>query len=319
MDLWCWLRKYWKSWRVQAAAVGVGLPTILHLFKRILGSEEFLAFLRSEFFSLSLLVLQLTVCLILLLAIQDPRTSFSKARRASKAAEQFKTAWMVLWSSWVLIYLAFSILALLNIYLAFDESQLYPYGLAGLNLFNNIQTVALFMCYLVLARPTAVTVAKEPPGLPWLKGLIIAIIFFATEIICVLILSASDVKVDQVRDLFGLLSGLAAGLIMAMLVGRLDSKYLGIPTSIIVLLYFYVVLQVTWPTFFDGDEARYRDLILSLALAFKSIFFIVVHWLFERGILLYYLHRIADLHGEVQEDREEFLKTIGVVEAPVES
>jgi hypothetical protein len=94
---------------------------------------------------------------------------------------------------------------------------------------------------------------------------------------------------------------LAAGIATALLIGRLDSKFIGLPAWVMTSLYGYAVVQAGWPAFPKNDAAR--AVLLNLAFPLKCLFFLVMSWLYQSGVFAFYIDRIGLLYDEVAGER----------------
>jgi len=236
--------------------------------------------------------------------------------RASAAAEQFNDWWRVLWLAWFAEYI---LLTCWEIYgrLVHVGGVLAVGGWLGiavhttLNISNNLPTLALLMCYYVLTtrtvRVTRAGVVKLP--LPWHIGAIVVLLLAALEVVTRTnllmqprVLSALPA---QTAEAYRWVSGIAAGLATALLVGRLDSHFIRLSPLVIPLLYSYAVVQTAWAAFPTSPDAMI--VILNMAFVFKLLLFFVMYWLSRSGVLLYYLDRLANVYEYTPVERQRFV------------
>lgn len=235
----------------------------------------------------------------------DPALYQSASHRlkvASKATGDFRRYWGAVWLCWLLLYF---ILTLTTAWGIFPDNLEAPGGWARaafvlLNFIQNSATVLLFLCYEVMARPTIEDDLSRKQVLPTEA-------WFA--LVAVVVLTEAAVVVGglpwSVQQWFGWLSGFGQGTALALLVGRLDSKYVNPSAITIGLLYLYAVIQGAWPVFQHHDELM---LILTfVALVLKCLLFLFLAWIFESNTMLFYLTRMRKLDRDVRSDRGEFL------------
>jgi hypothetical protein len=84
------------------------------------------------------------------------------------------------------------------------------------------------------------------------------------------------------------LSGLYTGLALACLVGRLGSHHIKLPSSLLIILYFYAMLQLYYP-FFDILLRPVQWLLFIAALVLKILLSIAGFQMLDSGGLKSYL------------------------------
>lgn len=237
-----------------------------------------------------------------------PRTledGASPLRQAAAAAVDFRRFWGAVWTFWLFLYLALGAASLLGLLPIVDDTP----GLAvrwlsvALNLIQNGATVMLLLGYEVLARPTVEADLSRKQVLPMEAWLAFALLLPLLE--------AGVLGWGlawQLQQYFGWVSGFAQGTALALVVGRLDSKYLEPPALVIAALYAYAAIQGAWPAFQAHHELM---LVLTFfALVLKCLLFLFVAWLFESHVLLFYLERVRQLDQNVRREREEYLRRV---------
>jgi hypothetical protein len=80
------------------------------------------------------------------------------------------------------------------------------------------------------------------------------------------------------------------GIALAMIAGRLGSRFVGLPQAMLGVLYFYAILQGTATQFFPpgaaGSVSEIKYIATTLALPLKSLLWGVLVWYFTTGLLL---------------------------------
>jgi hypothetical protein len=250
-------------------------------------------------------------CLVLLaLLTQLPRVADPVAeedprlRMAWAAAGDLRRYWGGAWSFWVLLYLGLTATAALDLPSAGGSpAAVARWASVGLNLLQNATTVMLLLAYEVVARPTVREDLSRRQLLPVEAWLVFALLVSVVEGTSVL------VGIPWVaQQWLGWASGFAQGTALALLVGRLDSKYIGPPAPLVALLYFYAAIQGAWPALQQHPQLM---LVLTfLALVLKCLLFLFVAWLFESRTLVFYLARVRALDTDVARERAEFLRRL---------
>lgn len=245
---------------------------------------------------------------LLALLTRLPRAADARAedepalRLARVAAGDLRRYWGGAWSFWVLLYLALTATALFGLTAA-GPTSVARWTSVGLNLLQNATTVLLLLAYEVVARPTVREDLTRRQLLPLEAWLVFALLLSLIE--ATLVLLAVPWSVQQ---WMGWASGFAQGTALALLVGRLDSKYIEPPAPVVALLYLYAAIQGAWPVF-----QQHRELMLVLtflALVLKCLLFLFVAWLFESRVIVFYLARVRALDEDVERERAEFLRRL---------
>jgi hypothetical protein len=254
-----------------------------------------------------------------------PSTRLSaETNTAFATSRQFLTGWRALWLTWLVAYSASTILlwiALLN------NVQEYPAPGSPWHVFAHFtldvlflaSTACLLVCYLVMSMRT---IAQDTAG----QGVssqdnasinlfqIVSIIFFLAVGLPIIEAILSSVGVSA-SDFFDPLYGLLSGTIAALFVGRLESKYIDLPRKIIVLLYAYAVLQMSYGVIDSplicGAEQRQliAVLVVSLALFSKVLLFWSVRRIIVNKYLTYYMFEFRKLLNEGAEERASVILT----------
>jgi hypothetical protein len=214
---------------------------------------------------------------------------------ANRALESYKTKWYLIWVFWLLLYIT-----LLS---SMFNKPLSPIFDVLLNLFNNAATLMFIICYLILAKVTVsddrTGITETPQWIPWFT------IFLIITLLDVFLtyLGGNQTQAIASSKIIRMITGIGGGTVMALFVGRFDSKFINAPLLVLILLYAYAVIQAL---FFILPEFKYTLYIVNVALSLKLLFFLFMSWLFQSGKLLFYFIRIRKLHYRVEEDWEQF-------------
>lgn len=286
-----WVLLSWKRW------IPVSIPFGFTPLPFLMKAEDLVG---SKWLMTSLLALQTLVILILLATLKRP-VHRPDLERASAAATQFYRCWRSILLVWLIFYGVMTVNALLDVVPGGPRDNALVNVL--LNALNNGVTLGFFIAYIVLAEKTVLSDGDHPHAshLPWELGIGIVALLALADL-------ATTLAELNIAEAFKWLTGVMGGLGIAVVIGRLDSKYFGVPVPVIVLLYLYAVIQAGWANF-DNDPVLKVSLITA-ALPLKVMLLFVVKWAFETGRFHYYADRMGPLVDEIDAERKKFLKKL---------
>jgi cytochrome b subunit of formate dehydrogenase len=266
-----------------------------------------------------------------IIAFGKPPDFHKKHKRGSCVVEQFWKWWSRLWLSWLLLYVG---LTIWDIYRANKptEAQNIEYLVSfGLHQLNNLSTLIILMLYHILAQPSlsereypaednVLPEQKVSEGVPkpdrqkidnesakfifWIAIFVVAAIAEVG-----LVLSSADPK--SLSRVFGISYGILAATATALMVGRLDSNLLGMPTLVIAFLFLYAGIQPSFDFVLESGGIPLmdstREVIVVIALLSKIVLFAVIQWLSKTDRLLFYMVECYRLLKRVDSDRKDFL------------
>ena len=253
--------------------------------------------------------LVILVLLVRLPRISGPSEKWKHAEGSSAlvlaAAGDFRRYWGLVWMAWLFLYLGLTVGSFFGVVPSAegDLGSSTRWLVVVLNLVQNGATVMLFLSYEVVARPTIKADLSRKQVLPIEAWIAFALLFSFFE--------GGIVGLDypwEIQQWFGWISGFAQGTALALLVGRLDSKYIDPPAILVALLYFYACIQGAWPAL--QSHSQLLLVLTVLALTLKCLLFLFIAWLFESRILLYFLERLRKLDEGGDRERREFLERI---------
>lgn len=182
--------------------------------------------------------------------------------------------------------------------------------------FNNFTLLFVFSCFLVMyIRPGEVK--KER------KYLVGSVVFVAS--LTILFLLSLILKQDQFTlssaglyiSIFDALSGVINAVVLALLIARLDSKLVGLPSWLISILYSYAAVQPLFLVFELGDSShllqRIATLVLIFVFIFKIYFFLIIFYALQTGKMLNYLTCFPILRERADEHRKPAAKSASVL------
>jgi hypothetical protein len=237
----------------------------------------------------------------------DP-TTFLNAHYVSK---DFSNMWGYAWLMWAALYLAWGFIILGTMA---SQEQLFTNGgtigvlekFSALTSFiNNLSIIFLVICYRELAYPTK----PRRPELRRLGSL------WATVIVCAAIFDAFAVNFHQfylIHPILGWLGSFTAGAVIALLIGRLESRFINPPVYITAILYVYAAIQGAFVLF--PQDPPLMLTLTSLAFVFKIVFFLLMAWLIGSGVLTFYLAELRIIHETIPEVKTDFISAIHNIE-----
>ena len=196
------------------------------------------------------------------------------------------------------IWIFWAIYFLLKIGEPYFVTELGVLPFASIDLLANMIPAMLFYtCYIKLDKPTTNIDAISNKWVWCILGFIV--IYY--------LLMSKSLNSPQINNSFYLISGLANGVTMAMLAGRLESKLIGSPRGFIIAVFIYAALQTliflnhiiiyvpgtaatnsvtakAWDAWIH-TAAQIRLWVLAIG---KCIFFWFTIWLYNAGTLVNY-------------------------------
>ncbi|MDX6710384.1 MAG: hypothetical protein QOH96_1400 [Blastocatellia bacterium] len=173
--------------------------------------------------------------------------------------------------------------------------------------FNNGSSLMIFLCFNILNKPTKIKRTGNIKDNALSIGA--ALVGIATLIEILLVVGSSSIEKKYfILQLWSWGSGIFGGVAMALYIGRLQSKFLGPPDWLIVLLYSYTVIQSLFVFLEERQEAAV--VLMDFALMMKCLLFLYMAWLFKSGRLLFYLVRVRRTYQGVKKEFGIFRKTL---------
>ncbi len=111
------------------------------------------------------------------------------------------------------------------------------------------------------------------------------------------------IKHPEAHRAFASIQGLLSGVGLALLVGRLEGRFINTPRYMVVLFYGYAVIQLGYGEF---DDPVAKPIITTAALILKVLLFFEFWRIITTPTLIYYMYRYKQLKDEVKQDRQNF-------------
>lgn len=150
--------------------------------------------------------------------------------------------------------------------------------------FNIVNTAMVILCYNVL---------NQEPGRQRRSSSVFtapAAIGIALLVLIPLLSQSRFLNLQQGLAALTLLTGLYAGVYMALFVARLQSKFLDPAPLLVVLLFSYTAIQPL--ALYIQNSKEWAWAVLDYALVLKCLLYLYVFWLIESGDLLFYFREV---------------------------
>jgi len=233
--------------------------------------------------------------------------SESRRRIVLKTSEMklalFKRYFLGFWCSMLLLYGVFlarhasgtpdlSPSELANHLTAWEVFTTAPFPFLTYSL-NNISLWFVFLCFTVLYLPANDKTSKRRASL--LVGFsALALVALVALFPLIVYANAQDITnagLLGVFTRFDAVSGILNAVVLAMLIARLDSKFIGLPSGLILVLYCYSAVQPLFAVF-EWPDTVFREiqtLVLVSVFLLKVYFFLIVMYAMQTGRMLNYL------------------------------
>jgi DNA-binding winged helix-turn-helix (wHTH) protein len=192
----------------------------------------------------------------------------------------FTKCWSAMLASWVALYVVY----------AWETWSLDCFAASNNDVasvleavFNIVNTAMVILCYNVL---------NQEPGRQRRSGVITApaAIGIALLVFIPLLSQSRSLTPQQGLAALTLLTGLYAGVYMALFVARLQSKFLDPAPLLVVLLFSYTAIQPL--ALYIQSSKEWAWAVLDYALVLKCLLYLYVFWLIESGDLLFYFREV---------------------------
>lgn len=188
--------------------------------------------------------------------------------------------WRLLLLSWIALYVVFGAGK-------FSGHKVY------LLVFNLVNTFMLGACFNSLNKNVDEKDREHFAG--WVFNVVTLVIFMGV---------LADRLVDGDLDGATLLTGIMAGITMALYIGRLQSRFLGPRFWILYFLYSYTAIQPL--VLYIDYRPQWGWKILTFALVLKCLLYIYMTWLFQSGLLLFYFASVKRTDNALPSQRGAF-------------
>lgn len=244
---------------------------------------------------------------------ENGRDLHSDRDKISRALKKYANYWRWLLGSWLCLYVFLAILGFKGLDLstliasADVEMQLLGIRLSLFNtLLNNWNTGMLFLCFYILNKQMKDESAKRNlVDIPFIGAAFFLLIVLTTVFE---FMSVANISKSFIPKGASLASGIAGAIAMALLVGRLQSKFLGPRLWLLIALYSYTAIQPLFLYLEKNDI--WAVVLINFALILKCLLYLYTAWLFQSGDLLFYFARVRRIYRTVPEQRKAFRKLL---------
>lgn len=184
------------------------------------------------------------------------------------------------------------------------------------NIFNNLNSLALALCFVVLNHPTVFREDQQKTSLDRITkrilrwGVLATAVFTLVEVLLVFFPPQrwfNWMTTPNYMWALDLLSGLVGAITLSLCVGRIQSKFLGPSTWLPLSLYLYVAIQSFYAAI---PTESWGGLMIEAALVLKCLLYLYVAWLFKSGRLLFYLARVKTIYQKADIEWHGFLANL---------
>jgi DNA-binding winged helix-turn-helix (wHTH) protein len=244
---------------------------------------------------------------------ENLRDLHSDSEKIGKALRQYANYWRWLLISWLSLYVFLAVLGFKGLDLstliasADMEIQLLGIRLSLFNtLLNNWNTGMLFLCFYVLNKQ----MKDESEKRNLVDTPFIGFAFFLLIVLTTVFefMSVANISKSFIPKGASLASGIAGAIAMALLVGRLQSKFLGPCLWLLIALYSYTAIQPLFLYLEKNDI--WAVVLIDFALILKCLLYLYTAWLFQSGDLLFYFARVRRIYRTVPRQRKAFRRLL---------
>jgi hypothetical protein len=221
---------------------------------------------------------------------------------AKAQLRRFKRYFLLFWLSMLALYISFALKhnfqavpsnenLLIRAHLAPLGQLFFPFLTFAL---NNVSMLFVFMCFTVLYSPSHTRQSrKKQRRMANYAKFVVALLTLSFWLLLLPISTEGFRKEDLTGYVafFDALSGTLNALVLALLIARLDSKLIGLPSWLICVLYLYSAVQ---PLFVVFEQPGYafeviQTFVLIIVFLLKIYFFLIIVYVLQTGRVLNYL------------------------------
>jgi DNA-binding winged helix-turn-helix (wHTH) protein len=197
--------------------------------------------------------------------------------------KSFRYRWATLLGSWIPLYLVFT-------FGGSGTAKVFDI------VFNLLNTLTMLLCFDALNKH----IDRQEEG--HFSGRVSNYIVFLVLVVVIGGASFNNLNAATV------LGGILAGTTLALFVGRLQSKFFGTRSWVIYLLYSYTAIQPL--ALYVRQQPELGVYVLDFALFLKCLLYLLMSWLFQSGLLLFYFARVRETDTSIWEQRNAFQRLV---------
>lgn len=157
---------------------------------------------------------------------------------------------------------------------------------------STINLMCIFWCFAVLYLPAYDERSEKRQKLVIRYSRFTVALLIATFLLLLCSLGQDGLTVQNLeihKTVFNGISGTLSAISLALLIARMDSKIISLPSWLVTTLFCYSAVQALSVVFDLGEFQGIETLMLLLALVFKICFFLIVTYTLQTGKILNYL------------------------------
>jgi hypothetical protein len=169
---------------------------------------------------------------------------------------------------------------------------------------NNFSLWFAFLCFTVLYLPSPdKKTQNKQRRLVYFSGLVIVMLTLSLPLLLSMgsRVSITASSLTSYFTVFDAVSGILNAIVLALLIARLDSKLIGLPSWLIGLLYCYSAVQPLFAVFEQPAPVfqSIQSFVLIAVFVFKVYFFLIIMFTLQTGRMLNYLFCFPFLNRRV--------------------
>ena len=239
--------------------------------------------------------------------------------RMHMTLKQFYYGWIVVWIIWLVMYTEKLIYYCYenygNSYYMMDEVMMKRMNYFFLNFMNLFNSCVIFFVYMVITISTVNHKRSDNNRGQMHVGMIfLGFLWFVCCIIEIFSLYYDQDAYDIIQFYLQLTIGIFASISFMSVLGRLNSSYLNMPQWVVMCLYFYSAIQITYPLTYNNildkisvyGSLNFTTLLALLAFLGKVFLFIIIRWIMIDNRFLFFILHKANAMSESDRILKEF-------------
>ena len=231
------------------------------------------------------------------LKIYDRNKTINSAFRTVKVTTyQFFYAWIAVWLMWLIYYGGGLLLSV-----SLEESYTwycYPDVLAIYQqIFDFLNSTAMFAIYIILTNVTVNYKERTNNDYTYLESLLAWVVFFIIFIAGIIIEAcAPSYLITMIMPFY---VGVISTITFVLVLGKINSTYLKVPSFFMLVLYIYAIIQLYIPFSKDILTEEYKwfsffinGIVPYITLFGKIVLMLMICWIaVQRRFLFFVIHR----------------------------
>ena len=239
--------------------------------------------------------------------------------RAKIAIKEFKWCWKWVWIGWLVLYSSFLIKYYHKYFTVFNIDNYLGSFVTNnemliqiwLDAWSYVSSLGLIACFSILFYKNKNRKNRHYDNPISIYSMYIIITIILIEIIVSLYTGVNTdkelIENLNIQTLFKIIVGMFSSLSIALLTGRLDSKFISAPIIFIIIFYLYSGIQplVAFfePEFLADNVEEFSDITMSFTLNYalfsKCLLFLFILWLINEGKLMLYIVRLNSVIDDI--------------------